>query len=223
MRTNLLIITLLLITNLFIKNNCHAQQDTTQNTKNVRKLTPEQKRAKKKARHEKFLSTLPKNHNPKTATLLALIPGMGQIYNRRYWKLPIVWGGLGVLGYFTATNYIEYGCYRKAYLHAVDEDPTTNYQCTLDTLTNPANLKIVRDAARTNSETFLLLSILVYGLTITDAFVDAHLMRFDIDDDLSMTVQPQMGYNFNTKSVVPSLSLTVQFRPKTTLVYPVQF
>lgn len=214
---------LIIIAIFLFKTNGYAQKDSSENSKIVQKITPEERIAKKKARRQKFLNTLPKNHNPKTATLLALLPGGGQIYNRRYWKLPIVWGGIGALGYLTISNYTEYDCFRKAYLHAVDDDPTTNYRCALDTTSSASNLKIYRNAAQTNSETFLLLSILFYGLTITDAFVDAHLMYFDIDDDLSLHIQPQVGYSFNNKTIVPSLSISIQAKAKSPLIYPVNF
>ncbi len=208
-----------------IQTQSHAQKDSTTNTDSLHIAKKTARRAKKEARHQKFLATLPANHNPKTATLLALIPGMGQIYNRRYWKLPIVYGGLGALGYLWASNHIDYRCYRKAYLQAVDSDPNTNYQCPLiapNSIDN-ASLKILRDDARSNSETFLLLSVLFYGLTIGDAFVDAHLMSFDISDDLSLSIQPQMNYSVTHRQVVPALGLTFQVRPTCTPYFRVQF
>ncbi len=188
------------------------------------KTVEEIRKEKKEIRHQRFLNTLPKNHNPKTATLLALIPGGGQIYNRRYWKLPLVYGSLGTLGYLSVSNYIEYGCFRKAYLHAVDDNPNTNYTCDLAPTATAPNLKIYRNTARTNAETFLLLSILIYGLSITDAFVDAHLMHFDIDDDLSLQISPQLQYDFKNKDLVPSLGLIVlqQNNPKNKCL-PVEF
>ncbi len=203
--------------------NCYAQVDSTQTTENLQKSNAELRAAKKEARRQKFLSKLPKNHNPKTATLLALIPGAGQIYNRRYWKLPIVYGGLGALGYFTVNSYIEYRCFRKAYLHAVDNDPLTVDVCSLAPTATESQLKVYRDNAQTSSETFLLLSILFYGLTITDAFVDAHLMKFDISDDLSVRFSPRLNYRMDTHAVIPGLGLRVHYKPKATPLYPVNF
>jgi hypothetical protein len=201
----------------------YAQKDSLTNTDSLQAARRSERTAKKKARRQKFLATLPKNHNPKTATLLALIPGAGQIYNRRYWKLPIVYGGLGALGFLTVSNYIEYGCYRKAYLEAIDDDPATNYQCEKAVNATSTELKILRDDTQGNAETFLLFSILFYGLTIGDAFVDAHLMHFDIDDDLSLRIQPQLNYSFAHRQVVPSLGLTVQARAKEKTRFKVQF
>jgi hypothetical protein len=203
--------------------NTYAQQDSTENAEFLREDMARERSAKKAARRKKFLSTLPKNHNPKTATLLALIPGVGQIYNRRYWKLPIVYAGFGVFGYFTVANYVEYGCYRKAYLHAVDSDPNTTDVCPTDPLATEGNLKIYRDNARESAEFFVLGFTLFYGLTIIDAFVDAHLMYFDISDDLSMSIQPSLNYNLEMRSMVAGVGLSVQPRIKKTSILPVRF
>ena len=142
---------------LFISQNqlTYAQQDssiqeidTIGDAQFLRESRARKRIYKKEARRERFLSTLPKNHNPKTATLLALIPGGGQIYNRRYWKLPIVYGGLGVLTYLTIDSYTEYACFRKAYLHTVDENSFTNDVCALAPDLDSLSLKIYRDNAQ---------------------------------------------------------------------------
>ncbi|WMX12191.1 DUF5683 domain-containing protein [Aureispira sp. CCB-E] len=217
---------------LFISQNnlTYAQQDsivqeinTTDNSEFLRESRARQRQYKKEARRERFLSTLPKNHNPKTATLLALIPGAGQIYNRRYWKLPIVYGGLGALGYFTVANYSEYACFRKAYLHTVDQNDQTNDKCYRAPDADSLSLKIYRDNAQESAELFLIGLTLFYGLTIIDAFVDAHLMRFDISDDLSMRIEPRVEYNFVTQNYVPSVGLAVMPRVATKQAYPVHF
>ena len=203
--------------------NCYAQQDTTDNTSIIREDLAGKKKARREARRKKFLSTLPANHNPKTASLLALIPGMGQIYNRRFWKLPIVYGGLGALGYFTVANYIDYNCYRTAYLHAVDTFANTNYICPKEPNASAESLKIYRDNSRESAELFLLGFTFFYGLTIIDAFVDAHLMHFDISDDLSMTIRPKVDYNIFTGTFSPVLGLTFQPRPVGQRSLPVNF
>lgn len=218
---------------LFISQNqlIYAQQDTSiqkidtiEDAQFLRESRARKRGYKKEARREKFLSSLPKNHNPKTATLLALIPGAGQIYNRRYWKLPIVYGGLGAFGYFTAVNYAEYACFRKAYLHTVDQNDLTNDNCYLAPGVDSLSLKIYRDNAQESAELFVIGLTLFYGLTIIDAFVDAHLMRFDISDDLSMKIEPKVEYNFVTQNFMPSVGLAIRPRlvskqPK----YPVHF
>lgn len=217
---------------LFLSQNTltYAQQDssiqeidTIGDSKFLRESRATRRRYKKEARRERFLSTLPKNHNPKTATLLALIPGVGQIYNRRYWKLPIVYGGLGAFGYFTAVNYADYACFRKAYLHTVDDNSSTNDVCAKAPGADSLSLKIYRDNAQESAELFVIGLTLFYGLTIIDAFVDAHLMRFDISDDLSMRIEPKVEYNFVTQGFVPSIGLAITPRLTTKTKYPVHF
>lgn len=183
--------------------------DSLENALLLRESLARERRAKKEARRKRFLSTLPKNHNPKTATLLALIPGAGQIYNRRYWKLPIVYGGLGALGYFTVSTYIDYSCYKKAYLHTVDDDPTTTYVCPSVPSASASELKIYRDNAQQSAEFMALGLTVFYGLTIIDAFVDAHLMHFDINDDLSMHIEPRVDYDIFARQFVPSIGLAI--------------
>lgn len=217
---------------LFISQNkfTYAQQDsiiqeidTIDNTQFLRESRARKRIYKKEARRERFLSTLPKNHNPKTATLLALIPGVGQIYNRRYWKLPIVYGGIGALGYFTIANYTEYACFRKAYLHTVDGKDLTNDNCHLAPGIDSLSLKIYRDNAQESAEMFVIGLTLFYGLTIIDAFVDAHLMHFDISDDLSMKIEPKVEYNFVTQRFVPTVGLSVIPKLSAKPKYPVHF
>ena len=197
--------------------------DSSQDAELLREDLARKRKARKASRRKKFLSTLPKNHNPKTASLLALIPGAGQIYNRRYWKLPIVYGGLGALGYFTVSSYINYTCYRQAYLHAVDGDSTTNYQCSRAPGAAEGVLKVYRDQNQQSAEFLLLGFTLFYGLTIVDAFVDAHLMHFDIDDDLSLQIRPNVNYSLASQTVMPTVSLAIQARPKVQAPFPVQF
>ena len=179
---------------------------------------------RQKNRRTAYQNRLPKNHNPKTAALLALIPGGGQIYNRRYWKLPIVWGGVGTLGYFMITTKIEFECYKKAYIHLTDDDAGTNYICPQapDGI-EASDLFIARNNARSTSEIMIIGFTVFYGLTIIDAFVDAHLAHFDIDDDLSMRLQPSLQYEPFQQQVMPSLGICVFPRVATAPRYTVSF
>lgn len=122
--------------------------------------------------------------DPQKAWRWALLPGGGQIYNRRYWKLPIVYGGIGTLVYLSIDNRQKYQCYRQSYLAVVDSDPNTVNTC--DPNLTDAQLKILRDAYRQQYEYSVAGLIGFYGLTILDAFVDAHLSSFDVSDDLSL-------------------------------------
>jgi Family of unknown function (DUF5683) len=144
--------------------------------------------------------------SPKKAALWGLIPSGGQIYNRRYWKVPIVLGGMAGLGYWWVNSRNQYKCYRQAYLDKVDTDPTTNYVCPQAPLASADQLLSYRDAYRTQSEYALLVSLLFYGLTIGEAFTDAHLRSFDISNDLSLRVSPSFYQN------VPVICFRFNFR-----------
>lgn len=188
-----------------------------------------EKKAAKRALRQKnrrlaYRSRLPKNHNPRTAALLALIPGAGQIYNRRYWKAPIAIGGIGVLGYFMVTTKSKFECYKRDYLHRVDNNPNTNYSCPqASSITDSLTLKLRRDQLRTTSEYMIIGFTIYYGLTIIDAFVDAHLAKFDIDDDLSLQIQPSLYYNSLERQWTPSIGLSVTPRVVAKQAYPIKF
>ncbi len=176
---------------LLVSTHGYAQQDSTQNSSVLPSTdSTQQKTASQKAK--KGFKGRP-GHSPKKAVLYALIPGGGQIYNKKYWKLPIVYGGIGGLGYLVVDSRIRYQCYRRSYLAEVDLDPTTVNTC--DPLLNAAQLKIRRDAYLRQFEYASLGFVAFYALTLLDAFVDAHLMQFDISDDLSLRWQPQIQYD----------------------------
>ena len=199
-------------------------EDASQDANLVRERLARERTLRKEARRQRFLERLPKNHNPRTATLLALIPGAGQIYNRRYWKLPIVWGGVGALGYFMVKTKVEFECHKRTYLEHIDDLESTNYMCSIsDTSLSDANLKIVRDNARSDSEVLIMSFTLFYGLTIIDAFVDAHLIGFDIDDDLSLQIKPSLHYDPMSHQVTTGVGLAIRPRPSTPIHYPVKF
>lgn len=154
--------------------------------------------AKSKARTEAY-SWKPSS---KKALLWALIPGGGQIYNRKYWKLPIVWGGLMTCGYFIAFNNRMYQEYHAAYRDLSSADPSVNtaWLAFAPSGTRPedhaqhANLKNTlqrgNDYYRRYRDLSIVLAIGIYGLSILDAYVDAELFTFDISPDLSMRVAP---------------------------------
>lgn len=153
---------------------------------------------------------------PKKATLLALmLPGAGQIYNRRWWKLPLVYGGLGGVGYglfFYQTRYKEYVNGKKQYLNS---NPRIAFsQLNGSNVRQETSIDNIQRGIvfyRRNRDTFIAYTALVYGVTVLDALVDAHLRDFDISDDLSLRVQPAL---LPTQSVAPGagLALTLQLK-----------
>lgn len=131
-----------------------------------------------------------KRHSPgKAALYSAIVPGLGQIYNKKYWKIPIVYAGYGVLAYFIITNANYYMDYQCAYIEKVNGNTQGNYANLVNRYTED-QLMSAREYYRRNLEISILLSAVWYSLTILDAAVDAHLKTFDISTDLSMGVGP---------------------------------
>lgn len=140
-------------------------------------------------------------HSPRKATIYsAVLPGLGQIYNRKYWKLPIVYGGFATLGYFINFNNERYTLYRQAYSDIIDNDPYTNSH--LDLKVNPSffkpeniaqlteNLRRAKDGWRRNRDLVVIGTVVFYAVNIIDASVDAHFFNFDISDDLTINWAP---------------------------------
>jgi hypothetical protein len=143
----------------------------------------------------KPLKSINKNHSPKRALILSFaLPGAGQIYNRKFWKLPIVYGGIAGLTYLAIFNGTKYQCYRKSYLAMVDDDPLTVNTC--DPNQSAADMKLYRDSYRENYEYSVAGLFGFYLLIAADAFVDAHLKNFDIGDDLSLKIKPDLQLNY---------------------------
>lgn len=141
------------------------------------------------------------NPDPTRAVWLsALFPGLGQIYNRRYWKLPIIVGGYLGLGYATNWNNNMLKDYTRAYNDILDNDPSTKSYMDffppttkeedLDKTWLTNTLKSRKDFYRRNRDLCIICMIGVYFLAMVDAYVDASLSHFDISPDLSMDVAP---------------------------------
>ena len=127
-------------------------------------------------------------HKPGKATLYsAILPGAGQIYNRKYWKAPIVWGGLGLSIWFIQRNTKEYERYRDGYVALIDNDPATVSEFEGG---NAASVRDVADSYRKWRDQSYLALVGVYILNVVDASVDAHFVRFDVGEDLALNVAP---------------------------------
>lgn len=145
----------------------------------------------------------PFNPNPTRAVWLsALCPGLGQVYNRRYWKLPIIIAGFMGLGYGTSWNNTQYNDYARAYSDLMDADPTTNSymnffppttsESDLDRTWLANSLKSRKNYYRRNRELCIICMVGVYLLCMVDAYVDATMAHFDISPDLSLDIQPAL-------------------------------
>lgn len=156
--------------------------------------------------------------DPKKAVLIALVPGLGQIYNRKFWKLPIVYGGLMGCMYAVTWNNRNYQDYSTAYKDIMmdAEEPNrpveefhTSWQDFLGVGYDPkewvtntnfqTQLKNRKDYYRRYRDLSIIITVGVYALSIIDAYVDAQLFDFDISPDLSMhwepSVTPQTAYS----------------------------
>lgn len=147
--------------------------------------------------------------NVKKAMWLAIvIPGAGQIYNRKYWKLPIVYGGFVGCAYAMRWNNMMYQNYSQAYLDLMDDDPNTqsynqfqnfNNRITSDNLPRYQELfRKRKDRYRRWRDLSFFVMCGVYAFSVIDAYVDASLSEFDISDDLSMHVSPTIINNSNS-------------------------
>ena len=141
------------------------------------------------------------NPDPTRAVWLsALFPGLGQIYNRRYWKLPIVVAGFMGLGYGTSWNNTQYKDYSNAYMDIMSGDPNRkSYMNFFPPNTDESSLnkdwlksvlKSRKDYYRRNRDLCVICMVAVYLVAIIDSYVDAQLAHFDISPDLTMDISP---------------------------------
>jgi hypothetical protein len=151
-----------------------------------------------------------KKHDPKTASCLAIIPGAGQIYNKKYWKLPIVYAGLGTTAFLIYYYEDLTSMYRKEYVARVNGD-VEKLNPKLAKYTDVSNILELRNFYRRNMEICIGVCAVVYVLSILDACVDAHLFYYDVSDNLSLGVKPKINYNPINGAVAPGMGLIVKF------------
>lgn len=155
---------------------------------------------------------LPPDHSPAKALWRGFaVPGWGQVYNRQYYKVPFVYAGLAGLVYLAADSHSNYKLYQRAHRYKIseerveggqiDENPYTQFRgqyeqvlqesgLPLDADVPSRSLRSQRDAARQQRDLSIVGTVVFYSLTVLDAYVSAHLLTFDVGDDLSMKVVP---------------------------------
>jgi hypothetical protein len=144
-------------------------------------------------------------HPPSRAALFsALLPGLGQAYNQRYWKIPLIYGGFAAFGYFIQSNNFRYKLYLDAYntKYAVsqieqDDPEYEEKKAALEGNLYGAfkdvpidRLQYYKNTYRRDRDFFIIMTILFYGINIIDAAVDAHFFTYDVSDNLSLKLQP---------------------------------
>lgn len=151
-------------------------------------------------------------HSPKVAACLSLIPGGGQIYNQKYWKLPIVYGTMGAATYFVCDYAKKYNLFKREYInrmYQLDGALIEDFALYTDD-----NIKEMRNSYRSRMEISIAALSIVYLLNIIDACVDAHLFYFDISDDLACKIAPSLQSTpaLSYYSYTPSVTFTLNLR-----------
>ena len=153
--------------------------------------------------------------------LALVLPGAGQMYNRKYWKLPIIYGGFVGCAYAMSWNNQMYHDYSQAYLDIMDDDPNTqsyNQFLHLGAQIDASNIERYKEIFRKRKDRYrrwrdmsMFVMIGVYAFSVIDAYVDASLSEFDISDDLSLRVEPTViNNNQRTRNPLRSSTLGLQ-------------
>lgn len=158
------------------------------------------------------LDTAIRKYNPKVATFRsAVLPGWGQAYNKKYWKIPIVYAALGTSAAIFFYNLNTYKKLRQAVIYRSDTIPSN------DALIDPEfrdlsteAIRTYRNSYRQNVDYSALAFIVIWGLNVVDATVDAHLKAFDVSGDLSLRIKPSYNPYLNTGG----LTLVFSFKDK---------
>jgi len=170
-------------------------------------------------------------YNPRKALLYAaVLPGAGQVYNKKYWKLPLVYGGFAGLGFGVAWNQGNYAKYRKGLFNLLNDknyvivDPATGTTANGNVVINGnlyfpvgdkgrLSLEVLRTAVnkyRRDRDYMLIMSFIFYMMQMIDAHVDAHLKEFDLNPQLKVSIEPTMNQNVSTGRSA-GVGLTLKF------------
>lgn len=166
----------------------------------------------------------PPEHSPRGALWrTAAVPGWGQYYNRQYYKIPFVYAGLAGLGFRIFDTNRQYRLFRRAALFKNENDPREQYEAeyreAARELTGRSGadvganqLRQLRDKFRRQRDIAILGTGLFYALTLLDAYISAHLLTFDVDDDLAVRMHPTGAFGGHTASSTEGLGMRVQVR-----------
>ncbi len=158
----------------------------------------------------------PYKYNPlKAALLSAALPGAGQIYNKKLWfvRLPVIYGGFLTLGLIIGSSHARYIDSRNALIYALDNDETTTPEQINVLFANSTNesLRSNREFFRYNRDLTIIFTVLWYGINVAEAAVTAHLLDFDVSDDLSARIRPSVKQTIYSE-LVPTLTVTFMLR-----------
>ena len=157
---------------------------------------------------KEIVTETPRNRPNKIALYSALLPGLGQIHNKKAWKIPIIYGGGMSLVFGAINSNTQYLFFREALFLEVDNDPDTINETGL----NESQIRRRVDFFRRNRDFFIILTGALYLLNVLDAHVDAHLREFDVNEELAFSIKPAMVQNpWNIANV--GLSLQLRLKP----------
>ena len=146
-----------------------------------------------------------KKYNPGIAIRhSAILPGWGQYTNKKYWKIPLVYAGIGIPVYLFTKNLKQYKEAKSAFILATDGDPSNDnliVEPYYSVRMQPDKIRVFRNAVRQNVDYSVLFFIIFWGLNVADAAVDANLKTFDVSDDLSLQLKGGYSPLANTNGV----------------------
>ncbi|MBC7383810.1 MAG: hypothetical protein H7296_12595 [Bacteroidia bacterium] len=145
--------------------------------------------------------------DPKKATLYSLIPGGGQIYNKKYWKVPVIYVGFGLLTYSFIFYNEEYNRVRTAYKQKLNNEPITDPEFAN---VPEETLLRTRESYGKSRDLSIIAMAGIYVLNLVDAAVDAHLKGFDVSDKLSLKIKPSYNYSLGNTYVALNFKLCLK-------------
>jgi len=156
--------------------------------------------------------TIKKKHSAQlAATFSAILPGLGQAYNKKYWKIPVIYAGIGTLGYLSYRNNTYYQNFRKAYKELSITNPNGYYYLYNTTFTL-SGLDAGKNYYRRNRDFYTILTIGIYVLNIIDATVDAYFFDFDVSDNLAISIKPDYYVIPCSNSVNTGIKICLNFK-----------
>lgn len=151
------------------------------------------------------------NHSPRKATLFsAALPGLGQAYNKKYWKIPLIYGGFATLIYFIDYNNERYNVFRRGLFRLLNDDSQVSVLLYGQEF-REESLRLNISSFRRDRDFLIILTGILYLLNITDALVDAHLKEFDLTPELGLQLKPTM-HNYPSEIPYSGLALTLKFK-----------
>ena len=146
-----------------------------------------------------------KKYNPGVAIRRsAMLPGWGQYTNKKYWKIPLVYAGIGIPAYLFSHNLKQYKQAKQAFILATDGDVTNDNQIVepyYSVRMQPDRIRVFRNSVRQNVDYSVLFFIIFWGLNVADAAVDANLKTFDVNDELSLQLKGGFSPLANTNGL----------------------